>query len=170
MITEDFLKKVVPLSTKANRDKYIDYLNTYMKMYHIESDNEIASYIANIAHESQNFSRVKENLNYSSERLMVVFKKYFPTKDIADRYAHKPEAIGNRVYANRMGNGDEKSGDGSRFCGRGLIMSTGKSEYESLSKIIGEDFIKYPDLLATPKYAVWSSCIFWDKKKLNSIV
>ena len=169
-IANDFLKKVIPQSTESNRQKYIEWLNYFMPKYGIDTDKEVAAFIAQIGHESQNLSRVKENLNYSSERLMVVFKKYFPNKEIADRYAHKPESIGNRVYANRMGNGDEKSGDGSRFCGRGLIMSTGKSEYEYLSKIIGEDFIKHPELLSTPKYAVQSACIFWDKNKLNDLV
>lgn len=169
-ITNEFLKEVMPQSTEANRLKYLDYLNYYMTKYNIVSPNEVSAFIANLAHESQNLSRTKENLNYSSNRLMTVFKKYFPNKTLADLYANNPEAIGNRVYANRMGNGDEHSGDGYKYRGRGLFMSTGKGEYAYLSKVIGEDLLKNPDLLTTPKYAVWAACIFWDKKKLNNVV
>ena len=169
-ITNDFLKEVMPQSTEANRQKYLEWLNYFMPIYNIDSDDEIAAFVAQIGHESQSFNRVKENLNYSSKRLLDVFPKYFPNKATADLYANKPKEIGNRVYANRMGNGNEKSGDGYKYSGKGLIMNTGKAEYATLSKEMGEDLITYPELLETPKYAVWSACIFWNKNKLNDLV
>ena len=110
-----------------------------------------------------------ENLNYSSKALRAVFGKYFKTTNQANNYARKPQKIANKVYANRMGNGSETSGDGWKYRGRGLIQLTGKNNYKDFSKWIGNDgVIDDPDLVAT-EYAVHSAVFYWDKKKLNKI-
>jgi len=99
--------------------------------YGIDTPQRIAAFIAQCAHESGNFVFLKENLNYKAATLRKLFAKYFPTDELANEYANKPnkqEAIANRIYANRMGNGDEASGDGFRYCGRGLIQLTGKEK------------------------------------------
>lgn len=127
-----------------------------------------ASFLAQTAHESASFTAVKENLNYSAKALRAVFKKYFPTDELAEQYARQPEKIANRVYANRMGNGDEASGDGWRFRGRGLIQLTGKNNYTSCSADIHVDLIANPEWLESPQGAVSSALWYWNKNNLNS--
>ena len=110
-----------------------------------------------------------ENLNYSSKALRAVFGKYFKTKKQADTCARQPEKIANKVYANRMGNGSESSGDGWKYRGRGLIQLTGKNNYRAFAKWIGnESILEDPDLVAS-EYAVHSAVFYWDKNKLNKI-
>jgi len=109
----------------------------------------------------------EENLNYSAKGLMGIFKKYFPTEDLANAYARQPQKIANRVYANRMGNGPEESGDGYKFCGRGLIQLTGKQNYTKFAEDLGislEDTVAY---LETSAGAVSSAGWFWDNNNLN---
>lgn len=128
----------------------------------------LAHFLAQCSHESDNFRLVRENLNYSSEGLKTTFKKYFHTEALAIAYARKPEKIGSRVYANRMGNGDEASGDGWKFRGRGFIQLTGKSNYKELGDFVGEDLLANPDLVAT-KYPLTSAVYFFDKNKIWDI-
>ncbi len=115
----------------------------------------------------KNFLFLKENLNYKAESLVKVFPKYFPSMDIAQQYAKKPEKIANRVYASRMGNGDESSGDGWKFCGRGLIQLTGKNNYTFFAASIGVDLNEAAEYLQTFEGAVQSACFFWENTKLN---
>ena len=126
---------------------------------------ELANFLGQCAHESANFRVTSENLNYSVQGLQSTFKKYFPTPIIAGLYARNPQKIANKVYANRMGNGDEKSGDGWKFRGRGYIQLTGKNNYLAFSKFIGEDCVSNPDLIVS-KYPFESA--FWFFKQ-NSI-
>lgn len=128
----------------------------------------LAHFLAQCSHESDNFRLIRENLNYSSEGLKTTFKKYFPTEALAIAYARKPEKIGSRVYANRMGNGDEASGDGWKFRGRGFIQLTGKENYKAFGDFIKEDLIANPDLVAT-KYPLTSAVYFFDKNKIWDI-
>jgi putative chitinase len=128
----------------------------------------MAHFLAQCSHESLNFTAVRENLNYSAKALMGTFKKYFPTMELALAYERKPEKIGNKVYANRMGNGDEASGDGFKFRGRGYIQLTGKVNYKAFSDFIGEDCVENPDLIAT-KYPLASAAFFFNNNKLWSI-
>ena len=128
----------------------------------------MAHFLAQCSHESMNFTAIRENLNYSSKALMSTFKKYFPTLELALQYERKPEKIGNKVYANRMGNGDEASGDGFNFRGRGYIQLTGKSNYQSFSDFIGEDCVANADLIAT-KYPLASAAFFFNNNNLWSI-
>jgi len=127
----------------------------------------LAGFLAQTAHESGGYTAIKENLNYSAKGLRGTFGKYFPNDEIANQYAKKPERIANRVYANRMSNGPEESGDGYRFCGRGLIQLTGRANYTKFAQDLGmslEDTVAY---LETPNGAVASAGWFWDNNKLN---
>ena len=133
------------------------------------SPNRAAHFFAQTAHESGNFKTFSENLNYSAKGLRGIFGKYFPTDLSAQMYARQPERIANRVYANRMGNGPESSGDGWKYRGRGALQLTGKFSYQAFADYIGRpDIMKNPDLVATElcfESALW----FFDKNKLWSI-
>jgi len=167
-LNSNLLKAMLPASTEANRLKYLPYLNKYMKEYGIISEKQVSAFIAQVGHESTDFSVVVENLNYSVSRLLQVFPKYF-TAATAAQYANNPQKIANRVYANRMGNGDEASGNGYKYRGRGLIQITGKANYALLSDATKLDFINKPELLEQPKYAVMSACWYWKNAGLNKI-
>jgi putative chitinase len=127
----------------------------------------VSAFIAQCAHESGGFKRLKENLNYKWESLRRVFPKYFPTDELAQEYAHKQEQIANRVYGGRMGNGDESSGDGFRYCGRGLIQLTGKNNYTKFAESIHMAVEEVPALLETYDGAVKSACWFWHTNNIN---
>ncbi len=152
---------------------YLPYLNQEMPVYQINTPARAAAFLAHLAHESGQFRVVTENLNYRAERLVVVFPKYFPTLAIAKQYEKKPEKIANKVYADRLGNGSELSGDGWRFKGRGLIQLTGRASYGDCSKALTGNkstFQEASDLLTTPQYAVASACWFWTVyKALNEV-
>jgi putative chitinase len=144
------------------------YMLQVVEKYDIKNPLHLAHFLAQIAHESGNFQFVTENLNYSAEGLRKVFPKYFADNIIAMKYARNNEAIGSRVYANRMGNGDEASKEGFKFRGRGYIQLTGKSNYKDFSDFIKEDCVANPDLVAT-KYPMDSAIWFFDKNKLWDI-
>ena len=148
-------------------DHWCEALNKILPDYGIDTPQRVAAFIAQAAHESGNFTALHENLNYRWESLRRVFPKYFPDDAIAQQYAHNQEAIANRVYANRMGNGDEASGDGFRYCGRGLIQLTGKSNYQSFADSIETPIEQVPDYLQTFEGAVQSACWFWENNNLN---
>lgn len=128
----------------------------------------MAHFLAQCSHESAQFTALRENLNYSAKGLLATFKKYFASEAIALRYERKPEKIGNLVYGNRMGNGDELSGDGFKFRGRGFIQLTGKDNYKQFSAFIGEDCVANPDLIAT-KYPLSSAAFFFNRNNLWQI-
>jgi putative chitinase len=133
------------------------------------SPDRAAHFFAQTAHESGGFKAFSENLNYSAKGLRGIFGKYFPTDALARAYERKPEKIANRVYANRMGNGDEASGDGWLFRGRGSLQLTGKFNFKAFSDYIGRpDVMTNPDLVAT-ELAFESALWFFDKNKLWSI-
>lgn len=138
-----------------------------IKNFNITNTLRLCHFLAQCSHESGNFTRTKENLNYSEERLLQVFPKYF-TKDNADDYANKPDKIASRVYANRMGNGDEKSQDGYKYSGRGYIQLTGKNNYKALSRFVGEDLLTTPALVAT-KYPLASAAFFFNSNNIWSV-
>ena len=143
-------------------------IDTLVEKFNVTSALRLSHFLAQCAHESGNFKLVSENLNYSADGLLKIFPKYFKDKATADAYARKPEKIANRVYASRMGNGDEASGDGYKFRGRGFIQLTGKSNYQAFSDFIKEDCVSNPDLVAT-KYPLTSAAFFFDKNKLWDI-
>jgi putative chitinase len=169
MITLDLLKKICPKTKVAVLEKYVTPLNEVAEYYEINTPQRVAAFLAQVAHESGGFNAVKENLNYSAKGLMGTFKKYFPTEDLAKQYERQPEKIANKVYANRMGNGDEASGDGARFCGRGLIQLTGKQNYTRFAADLGVTLEECVAYLETPAGAVSSAGWFWDSNNLNAI-
>lgn len=167
--TEKVLKKCMPAATDANVELFTVPLVNAMARYQIsESNRRMAAFLAQVAHESACLKYTSENLNYSATGLLKVFGKYF-SPDQAQQYARNPEMIANRVYANRMGNGPEESGDGWKYRGRGLIQLTGRDNYELLSHALGVDFIKDPDLLEKPAAAALSAGWYWHTNGLNTI-
>lgn len=167
MITVEQLQKICTSTPKTTLQKFVKPLNTTLKKYNIDTTNRKAAFIAQVAHESGGFVFTIENLNYSAEALLRVFPRHFQNASVARAYARNPEKIANRAYANRMGNGPESSGDGFKFCGRGLIQLTGKSNYEAFAKdfkMTLDEAIKY---LETPDGATMSAGWFWDNRDLN---
>lgn len=146
---------------------WVDALNETFERFNIVTPVQQASFIGQAAHESGNFKMLVENLNYRAETLMKVWPKRFPTLEFAKQYERDPKKIANSVYANRMGNRDEASGDGFRFRGRGLFQTTGHAGYYHAGQALGEDFVMNPDLVSTPKYAALTAGFFWNTHKLN---
>jgi len=136
-----------------------------IEKFGIDGPLRLSHFLSQCAHESGNFKFVKENLNYSADGLRVIFPKYFPTIEAANKYARQPEKIANKVYGSRMGNGDEASGDGFKFRGRGYIQLTGKDNYAAFDKFVDDDIMADPDLVAT-KYPLTSAAFFFHKNKL----
>jgi len=166
ILTRDQLKQMV-------KNPYIDHwyhaLEQLLDDYEINTPQRVAAFIAQCAHESGNFVFIKENLNYKAASLQKVFPKYFPNADIAAQYANRPEMIANRVYANRMGNGPEESGDGYRYCGRGLIQLTGKDNYTFFAGSLDITVEEAAEYLTTFEGAAQSACWFWESNNLNAL-
>ena len=164
-LTLDQLKQLLP------KNPYVDHwyhaLSQLLPDYDINTPQRIAAFVAQCSHESGGFVALKENLNYRAVTLRKIFPKYFPTDELANAFAGKPEMIANRVYASRMGNGDEASGDGFRYCGRGLIQLTGKSNYQAFADSLEMNVEDVPDYLSTFEGAAQSACWFWESNNLN---
>ena len=168
LVDRDTLSQIMPAAKSEDIDKYLAAINEGLARYQINTPLRIAHFIAQIAHESGAFKYSSENLNYSAKALRSVFGKYFKTDQEAEEYARKPEKIANRVYGGRMGNGEETTGEGWKFRGRGLIQLTGKENYQNCARAIGIDIDAEPDKLASdPKAAVLAAGWFWDARKLN---
>lgn len=133
----------------------------------IDTPNEIASFVAQLAHESAEFTRLEENLSYSAQRLVQVWPRRFSSLALAQPCAHNPERLANRVYADRLGNGDEASGDGWRYRGRGPIQLTGRHNYAACAAGINEPLIDFPELLLVPRVGIRSACWYWRAKDLD---
>lgn len=146
---------------------WVDALNETFQRFNILSPIQQASFIGQCGHECGNFKILEENLMYRAETLMKLWKSRFPTIEVANEYARNPKKIANKVYANRMGNRDEASGDGYRFRGRGCIQLTGHANYFHAGQSCGVDFVMEPELVATPRYAAMTAGWFWDTHKLN---
>jgi putative chitinase len=167
-LTKEQLKQILP------KNPYIDHwfnaLSQLLPDYEINTPQRMAAFLAQCAHESGEFTALKENLNYKAATLRKIFPKYFPTDEIANQYASMPnkqQAIANKVYANRMGNGDEASGDGYRYCGRGLIQLTGKENYSWFAASLEIPVEEASQYLETFEGAAQSACWFWETNKLN---
>jgi putative chitinase len=163
----DFNQDKLSQLVSNNVEQWFEALNANLPTYEINTVERVSAFIAQCAHESGGFKRLKENLNYKWESLRRVFPKYFPTDELAQEYAHKQEQIANRVYGGRMGNGDESSGDGFRYCGRGLIQLTGKNNYTKFAESIHMAVEEVPALLETYDGAVKSACWFWHTNNIN---
>jgi putative chitinase len=167
-VTQALLIQLCPSTKQSVLQSYVDPLNTVGEHFGLyENTKRMAAFLAQVIHESAGLSVIKENLNYSAQGLTKTFSKYFPTLDAAQPYAKNPEKIANKVYADRMGNGPESSGDGYKFCGRGLIQLTGKNNYTRFATSINmklDDVIAY---METTQGATASAGWFWDVNKLN---
>lgn len=164
------LKQLLP------KNPYVEHwhhaLSQLLPDYEINTPQRIAAFMAQCSHESGGFMALKENLNYKAATLRKIFPKYFPTDEIAQHYAslpNKQEAIANKVYANRMGNGPEESGDGYRYCGRGLIQLTGKQNYSWFAASLGISVEEASEYLQTFEGAAQSACWFWETNNLNAL-
>jgi putative chitinase len=165
--TEEKLQKC--LSRNKNIHDLFEAFEEVLPKYDITTVDRVAAFLAQCGHESLDFTVLQENLNYGAKGLMGLFKKYFPDEATAKAYERKPEKIANRIYANRMGNGPESSGDGYAHRGRGAIQLTGKLNYTAFANSIGltlEDAIAYCETLPG---AIESACWFWKKNKLNDV-
>ena len=147
--------------------EWVDPLNETFQRYNISSVVQQAAFIGQCGHECGNFRILEENLNYRAATLMRLWPKRFPNQEIANAYAGNPKKIANMVYANRMGNRDEASGDGYRFRGRGALQLTGATNFHHAGQALGVDFWAEPDLVATPKYAALTAGWFWSAHKCN---
>jgi putative chitinase len=149
-------------------------LNRVMARYKIDSPVRAAAFLAQIGHESAGLTLVVENLNYSAEGLAATWpSRYRGTSGapnaLAQNLARKPEAIANNTYANRIGNGDEASGGGWKFRGRGFMQTTGRANYAKLGAAVGTNFTAVPELLEQPEYAAVSAAFFWHSNGLNEL-
>lgn len=165
-LTVDTLIRILPLS-RPYAGRYVNELNMAMAEFQITGRVRQASFIAQIGHESAQLSRVSENLNYGAPGLLSTFRRHFSPAD-AQTYARQPERIANRAYANRNGNGNEASGDGWKYRGRGLIQITGRSNYAACGLALGLDLINHPELLELPLNACRSAAWFWYAAGLNA--
>ena len=148
-------------------DSVYEQLPDTIKKFNINTTLRLSHFLSQCSHESGEFKVTKENLNYSAKRLKEIFPKYFPG-DTSNAYANNPEKIANKVYGGRMGNGDEKSGDGYKYCGRGYIQLTGRSNYKLFDGIVDDDILALPGLVGT-KYPLLSAAFFFENNKLWSI-
>jgi putative chitinase len=149
--------------------KWVDPLNETFKRFDILTPRQQAAFIGQCGHECGHFKMLEENLNYRAETLAKLWPKRFPTLEFAKQYERNPKKIANYVYANRMGNRDEASGDGYRFRGRGCIQLTGSAGYYHAGKALGVDFVMQPELVATPQYAALTAGFFWNTQRLNAL-
>ena len=168
MSTKELLKQ----AKSYIRSEYYSYIEQYCEKYKINTAERISHFLAQVNYESGYMNYIVENLNYSAKQLLKVFPKYFKTVEEANEYEYKGEKIANKVYANRMGNGDEQSGDGYKYRGRGLIQLTGKNNYLKFSRWYNDSkiFVDNPDLLLQPQFAVLSAFFYWDTHKLNDYI
>ena len=167
-LTLEQLQQLLPKNPYVRQ--WHNALSQLLPEYQIDTPQRIAAFIAQCSHESAGFTALKENLNYKAATLRKIFPKYFPTDELANHYAslpNKQEAIANKVYANRMGNGTEESGDGYRFCGRGLIQLTGRDNYSWFAASLSISVEEASEYLQTFEGAAQSACWFWETNGLN---
>lgn len=166
-LTQQQLQQILP------KNKYIEHwyqaFLDILPSYDITTNLRVAAFIAQCAHESAQFTVLEENLNYRASSLQKVFPKYFPNAELAQQFANKPEAIANRVYANRMGNRDSTSGDGYKYRGRGLIQLTGYNNYIKFAESMDINIEDALDYVVTFEGAVYSACWFWQTNNLNRL-
>lgn len=169
----NFTEEKLQQCLKNNReiDQWFPLLEKDLEFYEINTVERVAAFLSQCAHESINFTATHENLNYGAPGLMTTFKKYFPTQELANAYARQPEKIANRVYANRMGNGDEASGDGWKYRGRGIVQLTGHDNYKACSlAVFGDDrLLASPEWLESKEGCVIGACWFWTTRHINPV-
>jgi putative chitinase len=167
ILTAQQLAAALPM-TLQRAQTWVDHINAATERFGIDDAMETAAFLAQVGHESNHLADVQENLMYSAAGLLLVFPKYFDEAS-AQIYARQSQKIANRVYANRMGNGDEASGDGWKYRGRGLIQITGKSNYTICGSDLGLNLVDQPDQLIEPHNAAASAAWFWHARRLGDL-
>jgi len=165
MITLEEFKIICPNNKQPK--EMVDTLNKVLPKYNINTKNRVAAWLSQCSHESNQFTVMKENLNYSTKGLCCTWPSRFKSESVAAPYNRNPEMIANKVYCDRLGNGDEDSGDGYTYRGRGFIQTTGKSNYQSLAESIDMTLQEVVNYCETLEGAITSACHFWDINKLN---
>jgi putative chitinase len=163
--TQDQLQQFLP--NNPHLPHWYEALVKVLPDYDLTTVPRVASFLGETYVESAGYTAIQENLNYRPETLMKTWPSHFPTEEIATQYGHHPEQIANRAYAGRMGNGDEASGDGWKFCGRGLIQLTGRANYSKFAESLSMNVDDVPDFLQTFEGCVQSACWFWEANNLN---
>jgi putative chitinase len=166
MLTLEQIKYLCP--NNKSPEALLSALNKILPKYSIDTPERVSSFLSQTIHESAQYTRLVENLNYSAQGLMKTWKKRFPTPVTATPYHRKPEKIANRVYADRMGNGSEASGDGWKYRGRGCIQLTGKENYTKFAKFMGKSLDETVAYCETLEGAIESGCWFWSINNLNT--
>lgn len=164
-VTVDVLQRIAPNADSATAAA----LQVACDKFDIHTINRMASFLAHVCQQSDGFSFVEENMNYTAKALRSTYAKYFPTDEIAAEYGRKPKKIANLVYANRMGNGDEESGDGSKYIGRGYFSITGYNNYKEFSDSVGIPIDDVAAYMKTPEGAAVSAAWMWNKFSLNEL-
>jgi putative chitinase len=157
------------VAPKASAETWVTALTSPMEAAEITTPQRVAAFFGQMAVESLYFTKLEENLHYSAERAYQVFRGHFSSVDEAQPYAMQPEKLANRVYANRMGNGDVASGDGWRYRGGGLLDTTGKANYQGLAKATGKTVEDTPAWVRAPAGAAASAVYYWQKNDLNAL-
>lgn len=170
VITQQQIRRAVPEASSKHLDSFVASFNQWAVHFGIDTPLRVAHYLAQVIWESNYLKSVEENLNYSAEGLLKTFPRYF-TEATAKDYAHQPIRIANRVYANRMGNGNEASGDGYRYKGRGFVMLTGKKNYQRFNSydLCTEDVLGHPEKVAEYPLNQLAAFWFWEANDLNSL-
>jgi putative chitinase len=163
------LMLAIPGARREVLEKYLNHILETFEKFDLSTIERQAAFLSQCAHESANFSQVVENLNYSKEALLRTWPKHFADINFATPYHRNPQMIANRAYRNRMGNGDEASGDGWKYRGRGFIQITGKNNYRVCGDALDIDLMASPELLETSKYAVLSAGWFWHVNHINDL-
>jgi len=146
----------------------LQQLPSVIESFQINTPLRVSHFLAQCAHESGNFRFIRENLNYSVDGLLKTFPRHFKNVEEAQTYARRPEYIASKIYANRIGNGPESSGDGWLYRGRGYIQLTGRANYRAFDNFVSDDIMANPHLVAT-KYTLFSASWFWHTRNLNVI-
>lgn len=153
--------------TLLRAGRWTESLNQAMEKFSINTPQRQAAFLSQLGHETAGLGLLEENLNYSTDGLMKVFSKYFASRSAAEQYARKPEKIANLVYSGRMGNGDEASGDGWKYRGRGPIQLTGKTNYREAGRALGLDLVASPERVLDPEVGSLVAAWFWSRSNLN---
>jgi len=170
LFTQEQLAALMPNASAEKVAQYTPALQHYCAKAEVNTKLRLCHLLAQLAHESAELRSSSENLNYSSSALRQIFSRYFPTDAVANQYHRQPERIANRIYASRMGNGTESSGDGWRYRGRGLIQLTGKANYQVCGADLGLDLVENPEQVSdNPAIAVQTALWFWQTKDLNTL-
>ncbi|MBX7220318.1 MAG: glycoside hydrolase family 19 protein [Blastocatellia bacterium] len=167
-ITLEQFHAFAPTANPAWSAELVAAINEFFPKFGITTPARVAAFMAQAAHETGGFTRLTENLNYSAPGLVATFPNRFD-RSTATIYARQPERIANRAYANKLGNGDERSGDGWRYRGRGIFQLTGKDNYRAYGKACGQDWLNHPELVAEPRGAVLSACAYWSANSLSGL-